>query len=239
LILFDIDDTLLNHTASAEEAVAVLHHKLKIRAAPDDFPKTWTTCSAGRYSRFHSEGVPYREIRRARVREAIDSDLSDEAADAIFAAYFKSYEARWALFEDVRASIHQLRGHRLGIVSNGPSHEQRRKLVRMGIQDSFDGVFISEECGSAKPSPQIFLKACSVLGESPSSAMYVGDKYDVDALGARSAGLNGVWLDRTGAAGLSHVGPIVRNLSEVVPMASRVRAATALASVRSLAGKIG
>jgi putative hydrolase of the HAD superfamily len=51
---------------------------------------------------------------------------------------------------------------------------------------------ISEECGFAKPSREIFLRACELAGESPTNAVYVGDHYDLDAQGSRAPGLAGV-----------------------------------------------
>jgi FMN phosphatase YigB (HAD superfamily) len=43
----------------------------------------------------------------------------------------------------------------------------------------------------------------------------VGDLYDVDTLGARSAGLNGIWLDRSKKATTVHVPPIINSLDEL------------------------
>ncbi|MBX6766549.1 MAG: HAD family hydrolase, partial [Actinomadura rubrobrunea] len=57
-------------------------------------------------------------------------------------------------------------------------------------------VVASSEAGAAKPDPAIFRRACAGLGLAPHAVVYVGDRLDVDALGAASAGLHGVWLDR-------------------------------------------
>jgi putative hydrolase of the HAD superfamily len=81
--------------------------------------------------------------------------------------------------------------------------------------DRFECILISEECGFAKPSKEIFLRACEMVGESPTNAVYVGDRYDVDALGARAAGLVGVWLDRQARAMVHHLPPLIRGLAEL------------------------
>jgi putative hydrolase of the HAD superfamily len=158
------------------------------------------------------------------VRDVIDPQLSDEAADAVFASYYASYEANWVLFEDARRCLERLSACRLGVLSNGPGREQRRKLVQMGICDLFEGVFISEECGAAKPDPSIFLGACRAFTEPPSKVIYVGDRYDLDAVAARRAGLCGVWLDRSGAADRDHAGPVIRSLDELVGLVGQVEA---------------
>jgi putative hydrolase of the HAD superfamily len=44
-------------------------------------------------------------------------------------------------------------GLRVGILTNGPSAWQRRKLELTGIGDAVDAVAISAELGAAKPDP--------------------------------------------------------------------------------------
>ena len=75
---------------------------------------------------------------------------------------------------------------------------------------------ISEECGWSKPSREIFLEACRRIGASPAEAVYVGDRYDIDAEAARQAGLTGVWLDRRKRRTPLHQSPVIGTLDELV-----------------------
>jgi putative hydrolase of the HAD superfamily len=52
--------------------------------------------------------------------------------------------------------------------------------------------------GVEKPDPEIFLRACRRMGVEPGAALYVGDLYPVDVLGARSAGMEALLLDPMG-----------------------------------------
>jgi putative hydrolase of the HAD superfamily len=81
---------------------------------------------------------------------------------------------------------------------------------------------ISEYCGCAKPNPKIFRAACAASGVSPRDAAYVGDMYDIDAQGARDAGLTGIWLDRRRIAAPPHAPPIVCSLAELPALISRL-----------------
>ncbi len=69
--------------------------------------------------------------------------------------------------------------------------------------------------GVGKPDPRIFRHACAVLGPAPAEVAYVGDELDVDARGARDAGLVGVWLDRHGTGESPDDVPVVRSLDEL------------------------
>ena len=123
--------------------------------------------------------------------------------------------AAWSLFPDVIPCLERLVGYRLGIISNGQGAQQRKKLERTGIADRFHVTVISGDHGCPKPQEDIFLRACLALDTSPEDAVYVGDHYDLDAEGARRAGLAGVWLDRADARSAAHQPPMLRSLLEL------------------------
>jgi putative hydrolase of the HAD superfamily len=217
VILFDLDDTLLNHSRASDAATAALHARVKSPLAFEEFASSWTSAHRRHFDRYLAGDISFDEQRRARIRDAIDSTLSEREADDVFAIYLDHYEASWSLFSDTLPCLDGLSRHRLGVVSNGQTRQQRLKLERMGIAKRFECVVVSEECGCAKPAPEIFLRACSLLGAEPENAIYVGDLYDVGAVGARDAGLVGVWLDRAGMASVGHVPPLIRSLYDLPP----------------------
>ena len=59
----------------------------------------------------------------------------------------------------------------------------------MQIAPCFSQVVASAEVGIRKPSPEIFHHTLRLLGIPPDHALYVGDTYEDDYLGARSAGI--------------------------------------------------
>jgi putative hydrolase of the HAD superfamily len=218
LVLFDIDETLLDHRATERAAATILHQAVGAGRPLEEFLNTWDEALERNFQRYLAGELAYDEQRRVRVREAVAPDLSDEAVDRLLADYLDAYLAGSTLFPDALPCLDRLSGHRLGIVSNGQTSHQRGKLARTGITDRFDCILISEECGHAKPAAEIFLAACSRLGESPAGAIYIGDRYDVDAEGARRAGLRGVWLDRRARAGAEHLPPIISSLDDLATL---------------------
>jgi len=216
LILFDIDDTLVDHGAAANAAARALHERVRSPVPLDEFLTRWADALERHFDRYLEGELSFQGQRRERAREVVDPTLTEAQADRVFALYQEAYEANWALFTDVRACLDQLASfHSLGVISNGEAQQQRSKLSAMGIADRFACILISEECGYAKPSREIFVRACELAGESPTNAVYVGDRYDVDAEAARAAGLAGVWLDRRARATTEHVPPVIRGLGEL------------------------
>jgi putative hydrolase of the HAD superfamily len=85
-------------------------------------------------------------------------------------------------------------GHRVGLLTNGPSDIQRLKLQGTGLTPLFDDVVISGEIGVGKPQPAVFARVLGALGIGPEEAVMVGDSWERDIQGATSSGLSAVWV---------------------------------------------
>ena len=225
LILFDVDGTLVDEAAAERAGALELHRRAASAMTFRNFLTAWSAATERHFDRYLRDETDFRGQRRARIREVINADLDDEAADATFDAYRRAYESAWSLFPDVAGCLDALAGQQLGVVTNGEGSQQRRKLAKTGAADRFDCIVVSGECGYVKPSTEIFLHACELLGVPPSDAVYVGDRYDVDAQAARRAGLMGVWLDRGGTRTAVHRGPVIGTLAELAGSLHRARPA--------------
>jgi putative hydrolase of the HAD superfamily len=215
LVLFDLDDTLLNHREADRLAAQNLYERQAISSPLEAFLTTWKQAQEQHYKRYSAGEISFQEQRRARISDVLKRPLQNEEADALFTQYLNAYEENWKLFDDVLPCLNQLSSCRLGLITNGDGQQQRRKLEKTGLTDRFDMIVISSECGLSKPAPEIFLHACALAGEKPEHTLYVGDRYDLDALPARKAGLTGLWLDRTNARTEEHTPPIISSLSEL------------------------
>jgi putative hydrolase of the HAD superfamily len=89
-------------------------------------------------------------------------------------------------------------GLRLGIVSNSDGRVEQA-LAEAGLREYFDVVIDSSLAGIEKPDPAIFLAALDALGVAADEALYVGDLYEVDVVGARAAGIEAVLLMAPGS----------------------------------------
>jgi putative hydrolase of the HAD superfamily len=91
-------------------------------------------------------------------------------------------------------------GLRLGVVSNSEG-KVAEALEAARLRDYFDVVVDSGQIGIEKPDPRIFEAALDRLGLEPEEALYVGDLYDIDIVGARAAGIEAVLLVGSGDPG--------------------------------------
>jgi HAD superfamily hydrolase (TIGR01509 family) len=87
------------------------------------------------------------------------------------------------------------RGVRLAALSDYPAEA---KLEAMGIRPLFDVIVTAQddEIRAFKPNPRGLRVALQRLGVTPSQALYVGDRVDVDARAAAAAGVRCVIISR-------------------------------------------
>jgi FMN phosphatase YigB (HAD superfamily) len=85
-------------------------------------------------------------------------------------------------------SFLQDRGIHIGVFSDYPVVE---KVARLGLSHWISVALCATdaEIGAFKPHPAGFFRACAVWGLAPEEVLYVGDRPEVDAVGASRAGM--------------------------------------------------
>jgi putative hydrolase of the HAD superfamily len=107
-------------------------------------------------------------------------------------------------------------GLRMAVVSNSDGTAEAG-IKALGLRDFFDLVIDSAVVGYEKPDKRIFQVALEAVGVEASRAIYIGDLYSVDVLGARAAGIHPVLLDPHGDWGEVDC-LTVTNLNELVTL---------------------
>jgi HAD superfamily hydrolase (TIGR01549 family) len=69
-------------------------------------------------------------------------------------------------------------------------------LARAGVAELFGAVVISDTVGWRKPRREIFDAALQRLGVRPEEALFVGDRAEMDVLGAQRIGMDAAWINR-------------------------------------------
>jgi putative hydrolase of the HAD superfamily len=140
----------------------------------------------------------YRAVYREAGVEADEATL-----DACAAGVYKRYLApgAWKLYPDVLPTLAGLRdrGYTVGVVSDWGSALTGKVLLPLGVGRYIDFMVVSTVQREAKPGSGLYREALARAGVSARQAVHVGDNYVTDVLGARSAGVEGILLDREGA----------------------------------------
>lgn len=198
-ISLDLDDTLWPIWPTIERAEKVLHAWLAHHA-----PATASLCATPatlRELRAHMvqhrpdlqhdmSGLRRESIRLALTRAGDDPQLAEPAFDAFFAERHNV-----DFFPDVLPALTFLsQRYPLVSLSNGNAD-----LGRVGLAPYFQGAVSAFAFGVAKPDPRIFHEAAKQAGVAAHEVLHVGDDTVLDVLGARDAGMQTVWVNRTEA----------------------------------------
>lgn len=196
----DIDDTLIDFSAACRRALAALIGRT-------DMWPLWERITDRHVALVVTGEIDYASMHFRRTQcflGELGVVVDNEDVTRFEARRKELLQRSMRLFDDVLPCLDWLRaaGVLLAAVTNASGAHQRAKLADLGLARFFDYVAIAGEIGVAKPDPVMFHSVCTTLGCEPGEAAHVGDKLATDAVGARDAGLQGVWLDRheTGAA---------------------------------------
>ena len=187
-VLFDLDGTLYDRDRAVAGAVRELHSIFEPELSDvtaDIFVRRVLQLDD------HGYGDKATLFKQVAAEWSLDPVLADRLVDR----FWSTYDDHCVLDDDVRFTLETLRDQRktLGIITNGSTNRQTRKIERLKISHFFDAILISEAEGVQKPDAAIFNRAlvrCGVIG---SEAVFVGDHPEADITGAKLAGLTAIW----------------------------------------------
>jgi putative hydrolase of the HAD superfamily len=220
-ILFDFDGTLGDSWGAHDRQWAAIAEVIRGRVPDldlDEFGRRYLDLGDRHYAVMLRENHDYDTFRRRRLADALQP--WQELDDTLFAEYVDAHNRALdtiEAFPDAVQTLRALRAHgiRVGVLTNGPSELQRRKLRRAGLEDEFDAVAISQEIGAAKPDRAAFDAALDLLGTAPEETAMVGDDLENDIAGALAAGFGAVvWVERRGGE-LPDGAYLVQQIAEV------------------------
>ncbi len=205
-VLFDLDDTLYDHTACARAGLVALKDRYEALGPIDELEHVHHETLEAAHLRLLAGEITQHEARTIRTQQmfAHFGTVLDEAeAWTVYGQYRAAYDAAETLVPgslDVLDGLRAQADLRFGIVTNNLVAEQVKKLANLGLTARFDEVVISEAVGTSKPDPRIFHVALERLGVHARETVMVGDSLRSDIEGAEAAGIRSVWLDRRGEA---------------------------------------
>lgn len=169
------------------------------RLSYEEFLRLWraTTADLDRQSAEDLREFSIEQVAAAFLAEHLDRVPRGDETAQLAAAYIAEWSTGITYPSGTRDAIASLAcRYRLAVVSN--THDDAlvpEHLRRMEIADHFDAVVLSTVVGHRKPHPSIFAAALDELGIEAGDALFIGDSYDADYLGARAVGMRALLID--------------------------------------------
>ena len=195
-LFLDLDDTILDfHKAE----------RIAISKTIGDFGVEPTEQILGRYhviNKWHWEQLELGRMTRAQVLQGRFRVLFEELGitvdpEAVARAYEKNLSVGHWFLPGAEEAVERLsKKYRLFLASNGTASVQKGRMTSANLYRFFEQVFVSQEIGHNKPSPDYF-KGCfdRIPGFDPAKAMIVGDSLSSDIRGGINAGIRTVWVN--------------------------------------------
>ncbi len=205
-VFFDLDNTLHDYWSADLAALTVLKERYFPHEKLETFYKAWSASNKKNWALYEAGQLTMDEQRQHRIQEVwhtFDKTVTPAEALEIFDYYVSIYEQSWRLFPHVIDVLAELTEKQipLGIITNGSSQPQRKKLLDLKLQPFFQEhlIVISDEVGFFKPEAEIFLKAQALANARPENILYIGDLFTHDVEPARKLKWNALLIDHTGA----------------------------------------
>lgn len=208
VILWDIDDTLLDFHAAEREAIKKLFVQFGFGECTDDMLSGYSSINRSYWKRLELGELTKPQVLIGRFKEFFESEgLDIRCAEAFNEAYQVSLGDTIVFMDDSYNIIDSLRGKvKQYAVSNGTVIAQTKKLRLSGLGELMDGIFLSEQLGVEKPNTEFFDKVFEQIGQvDKSEILIVGDSLSSDIKGGNNAGIKTCWYNPAKARAMSEL----------------------------------
>ena len=177
-IIFDVDDTLYNLMEPFEKA----HKELMAARTDADCEELFEA------SRTYSDEA-FCMSREGKISEDEEFAYRVQKTYADVGVEVSKEEAKQ--FEE------RYRYYRIGILTNGTTKNQGKKLETLGSDHWFNPktMFISDSIGAAKPDVKAFHTVQKEMKLDPEETWFIGDTFEIDVVGAKNSGWHVIWFN--------------------------------------------
>jgi putative hydrolase of the HAD superfamily len=200
-VIFDLDGTLCDYNMSVAEAMtaalSLVHRSDDLIGDPEQaasrYYALWFEMEAD-----HASTESLRD--RIWVRLLSENGVDDRTlAQSLSRIYADLRANSLSLVDGARPLLADLgKRYTLGLLTNGPSDLQWQKIDALGIRSSFGHILVSGDSGVHKPDRRVFATMLRYVRVAPEKAVYVGNSYQTDIIGAHDAGMWSVWVTADG-----------------------------------------
>lgn len=136
--------------------------------------------------------------------------------------YFDAHRVYCRLFPDAKHTIEEIKRLKLhtGIISDIDDDYFYFQVKQFSMDGAFDSITTSDEVGVGKPNPRIFEVALAKARCDSGEAVYVGDSFERDVVGAKKVGMYTIWY-KGDTSELANW--VVQELSEIPPIVTQLR----------------
>lgn len=202
VILWDIDGTLLSFKKAEHAAIQSCFETFALGPCTEEMIERYSVLNLSYWKRLERGEITKAALLVERFVEFFENEGVVCGDPAGFNAEYQVRLGDTICFnDDGYELVKGLKGKVLQYaVTNGTKVAQDRKLSRSGLEQLFDGIFISDAVGYEKPAEEFFDHVFANIPPCKKEEMLiVGDSLTSDMKGGNNAGIRTVWYNPQGA----------------------------------------
>lgn len=196
VVFIDIDDTLLDFTKCANDAIKSACSKFGVPYTTT-LVDTFHPINLDLWHRLEKKEVTKEKLFDTRFQIVFDKLGIKADGIAFETAFRENFHESAILVDGARDLLEYLRSkYKVYVASNASMHQQTNRMKKAELDGYIDGYFVSEEIGFPKPQKEFFDACFKALPDvKPQDVVMIGDSLSADIKGACEYGLKTIWYN--------------------------------------------
>jgi putative hydrolase of the HAD superfamily len=200
-LFFDLDDTLWDLEKNARTVLMNLFEDFelenKLNSDFENFYEKYKKISHGLWRDYSKKQIDKESLRKTRfILTFKEFGHDDFKTSTLVNEQFLQHAPRGKHLKEncIEVLDYLQKDYTLHMITNGFKEVQQIKVDGCGLRNYFSNIVISEEHQLLKPDEKIFRLAESLANADPSQCVMIGDNFDCDVMGAKSAGWEAIYF---------------------------------------------
>ncbi len=198
ILLFDLDDTLLDFGANETDSLNKLFQQYGYTFS-DELFRVYNSVNKQLWANYESGNIVLDVVLNSRFSETM-LKLGKVVDGIEWENLYRELLGNGSqlLMEGALEVCQSLSvSHRLFIITNGITQTQIKRLKQSGLYDFFEDIFDSQSIGFQKPSKEFFNYVMSHIKDfNIKEALIIGDSLNTDIKGGLLSGIDTCWINR-------------------------------------------
>jgi len=208
VLLFDLDDTLLDFAKTEHNAFRYLFEEYGLPNGLNDYLGSYKAISRSLWEDLENGRTTLTELKVERFKRLFKEHSLEIDPIICSQKYIENLGKEVHMIEGVEEMFANMKDFRVALLTNGFKVAQHARVNGSALKNLFEVIITSEETGFQKPQKEIFEYALDKLQISdPSRVLMIGDSLSSDIQGGNNFGIDTCWFNPTKKHNLTEIKP--------------------------------